>query len=86
MLITGSITAEKIGAYLQHEISLDDLVDWAERALMEGELADNEPQELAEVLARLGLADVRNFGLSWDDCETLLHHLGYKAHIEIHSV
>jgi len=86
MLITDPITAEKIGAYLQHQISLDDLVDWAERALMEGELADNEPQELAEVLARLGLADVRNFGLSWDDCETLLHHLGYKAHIEIHSV
>ncbi len=82
MLITGSITAEKIGAYLQHEISLDDLVDWVERALMEGELA---AQELAEVLARLGLADVRSFGLSWDDCETLLHQLGYKAHIEIHS-
>lgn len=86
MLITDSITAEKIGAYLQHEISLNDLVDWAERALMEGELAGNEPQEHTEVLARLGLADVRNFGLSWDDCETLLHQLGYKAHIEIHSV
>ncbi len=86
MLITGSITAEKIGAYLQHEISLNDLVDWAERVLMEGALADDEPQALPEVLARLGVADVRNFGLSWDDCETLLHQLGYKAHIEIHSV
>ena len=85
MLITDAMTAGKIGAYLQHEISLDCLVDWAERALMDGTLAEDETNELAEVLARLGVADVRNFGLSWEDCEALLHQLGYKAHVEILS-
>jgi hypothetical protein len=85
MMITDAMTAEKIGAYLQHEISLDDLVDWAETALMDGTLAENETDELAEVLARLGLADVRNFGLSWEDCEALLHQLGYKAQVQILS-
>jgi hypothetical protein len=35
------------------------------------------------VLARLGLADVRAFGLTWDDCEELLRELGYSARVEI---
>lgn len=83
MLITSAMTAEYLGAYLSHEISLDALVNWAEQALMEGDLAEDNQDELAGALARLGLADVRNFGLSWEDCEALLHQLGYKAHVEI---
>ncbi len=37
------------------------------------------------MIARLGLADVRAFGLSWEDCEELLHKLGYAARIEVVS-
>ena len=85
MRVTSELTAERLGAYLRHEVALDDLVNWAEHALMEGELAEEESAEVADVLARLGLADVRNFGLSWDDCEMLLHQLGYRARVEILS-
>jgi len=38
MTITKQIVASKIAAYLRHEISLAELVDWAEDAMMEGNL------------------------------------------------
>jgi hypothetical protein len=38
---------------------------------------------LAGVVARLGAADVRAFGLTWADCEQLLSQLGYTARVEI---
>jgi hypothetical protein len=34
-------------------------------------------------VARLGVADVRAFGLTWEDCEELLAQLGFSARIEI---
>ncbi|MFM7108184.1 MAG: hypothetical protein ACKOZU_06230 [Planctomycetaceae bacterium] len=84
-MITRQIVADRIGAWLRHDISLEDLVDWAESALQESEFDAEGGPELPEVVGRLGLADVRAFGLTWDDCEHLLHRLGYKAHVEITS-
>ena len=81
--VTHQMVADKLAAYLQHDLSLAGLVDWAESAMMEGEF---EPQHFAairDVVARLGVADVRAFGLTWDDCEQLLKRLGYASHIQI---
>jgi hypothetical protein len=36
MAITKQIVAHKIAAYLRHDISLAELVDWTEKAMMEG--------------------------------------------------
>ena len=36
-----------------------------------------------DVVARLGLADVRAFGLTWEDCEAFLSRLGYRAKIDV---
>ena len=36
MTITKQTIAEKIAAYFHHEITLSQLVDWAENAMMEG--------------------------------------------------
>lgn len=82
-MITRQIVAERIGAWFRHEITTDDLVDWAESAIQNGDFGSDASHELAEIVARLGLADVRAFGLTWEDCEQLLHRLGYKAHVEI---
>jgi glycine/D-amino acid oxidase-like deaminating enzyme len=82
-MITREMVAKKIAAWLQHELTLETLVDWAETALMNEDFADDETSQLAKVVARLATADVRNFGLSWDDCEKLLKQLGYVAHVEI---
>jgi hypothetical protein len=83
MLITKQTVAAKIAAYLRHDISLPQLVDWAEQALMVGELAEADASVLSQVVARLGVADVRAFGLTWEDCEQLLSTLGFSARVEI---
>jgi hypothetical protein len=80
MPITRQMIAEKIAAYLHHQIELGDLVDWAEQQVMEGEFDSPEARDAA---ARIGLADVRSFGMSWEECERLLRTLGFSAHIDI---
>jgi HD-like signal output (HDOD) protein len=82
-MITRQTVADKIAAYLQHAMTLEQLVDWAEHAMMDGDFATNDISTLSKVVSRLGLADVRNFGLSWDDCEQLLRELGYSARVNI---
>ena len=83
MTITKQTVANKIAAYLHHEITLPQLVDWAERAMMDGEFEGRSASVLSAVIARLGVADVRVFGLAWEDCEQLLHQLGYSPRVEI---
>ena len=82
-MITRQIAADKLMAYLRHEMSADQLVDWAENAMLEADFAAGEADLLRPVVSRLGLADVRAFDLSWQDCEALLDQLGYKVRLEI---
>ena len=83
MLITKQTVAHQLTAYLHHELTLAQLVDWAERAMLEGEFAELETAALRMVVPRLGVADVRAFGLTWEDCEQLLKRLGYAARVEV---
>jgi hypothetical protein len=83
MVITKTAVADQIAAYLHHEISLGQLVDWSENVLMEGSFDQSESSTLAEVVARLGLADVRAFGLTWEDCESLLGKLGFAPRVDV---
>jgi len=85
MLITNTIVADtdKIAAYLHHDITLAQLVDWAERAMMEDEFDDIGLSAIRSAVSRLGVADVRAFGLTWDDCEELLRELGFAARVNI---
>lgn len=83
MTVTKRITAQKIFAYLNRKLSLEQLVDWSETAIMEGSLAENDIDVLMEVLGRLGVSDVRSFGLTWEDCQALMKQLGYSLHVEM---
>jgi hypothetical protein len=83
MLVTKQTAAQELTAFLHHEISLAQLVDWAERALLDGEFADQDMEALRFVVSRLGVADVRAFGLTWEDCEALLQRLGYRTRVEV---
>jgi cobyrinic acid a,c-diamide synthase len=83
MKITRQTVADKIAAYLRHEITLAQLVDWAEKAMLDGEMDESDASTIAEVVARLGVADVRAFGLTWEDCEQLLKRLGFAARVEV---
>jgi hypothetical protein len=86
MTITKQIVADKIAAYLHHEITLAQLVDWAEQAMMDGELDERDASTLSTVIARLGVADVRAFGLAWEGCEELLRKLGFSPRVEVVTV
>jgi hypothetical protein len=86
MLITRERVARKLAAYLHHEISLSDLADWAELAMMTREFEDAHRDVIRDAVARLGLGDVRAFELTWEDCEAILRRLGYTARIEIVAV
>ena len=83
MLVTKQTAAAKLTAFLHHELSLAQLVDWAETALLDGEFADQDRDALRFVVSRLGVADVRAFVLTWEDCENLLDHLGYRTRVEV---
>lgn len=83
MKVTRKDVAQKLIDYLQHRLGLAELVDWAEQAVMEAELDEPDLELLREALMRLGLADVKAFGLSWEDCEGLLARLGYRVKVEV---
>ena len=83
MTVTRARVAEELKKYLYHRISLEELVDWAEYAMQEAELEEDHEDEITQVLSRLGVSDVKNFGLLWEDCESLLNTLGYKVHLDI---
>jgi hypothetical protein len=78
--VTAQLAAEKLAEYLHGERTLDSLVAWSEEQIMEH---DFQSISVRDVVARLGVADVRTFGLTWEDCQKLLAQLGYKARVEI---
>lgn len=84
-VITRQTVVDKLAAYLHHELSLSDLVAWAETALMDGEFDGKHFGDIRDVVTRVGVADVRAFGLTWEDCEHLLRRLGYSANIQIQA-
>ena len=86
MLITKQRVADMLAAYLRHDIKLEQLVDWAENAMMDGEFSEQDMEAVSAVIAHLGIADVRAFGLTWEDCEQLLKQLGYTAQVQIQAV
>ena len=82
MIITKQILAVSILNYLQHKTTLDELVSWAEDALMEGDIQDEDANVIRDILAKLGLADVKTFGLYWEDCNEMMKNLGYSLKVE----
>lgn len=83
MQLTREMVAYKLEAYLHHRLSLDDLVAWANTAMMEDDFEEQHFDSIRDVVARLGLADVQAFGLTWEECENLFKQLGYHARVEI---
>jgi hypothetical protein len=82
MIITNQILAINLLSYLQHKTSLSDLASWTENAFMEGDIQGEEPEVVREILAKLGLADVKEFGLLWDDGYEYMQKLGYVLKID----
>lgn len=82
MIVTKQQLAVNMLNYLQHKTTLDLLVEWAEFAMMEGDIQGDDQELVRDILARLGLADVKTFGLFWEDCDDMMRKLGYVLKID----
>jgi hypothetical protein len=85
-MITRHTVAQQLTDYLHHRLTLEAMVEWAHEAMMEGEFVENDLEVLRDIISRLGLADVRAFGLTWEDCETFLSRLGYQVRVDVSEV
>lgn len=81
-MISKKTIAAKLLAYLQHSISLPEIVDWAEQAILKAHYEDDAAHTIRNILAQLGTADVKAFGLEWKDCESIMERLGYKLEVQ----
>lgn len=86
MVLTRKLLAEMLIKYINHEIDLSRLIDWAEDILREADFESGSFELIRDILARIGLVDVREFGLTWDDCYDYLHKLGYDIKVELVEV
>jgi hypothetical protein len=82
MIVTKQQLAINLLNYLQGKYSLSELVSWAEDSVMEGDIQGEDPGMVRDILGRLGLADVREFGLYWEDCVEIMQKLGYVLKID----
>jgi hypothetical protein len=83
MTINRQEVAQKLIDYLHHRVTLPELVEWAELAMAEADFDDEDFDAIREIVSKLGLADVRAFGLTWEDCEDFLLRLGYQVYVAI---
>lgn len=86
MIVMKQTLAYMLIKYINREIDLLELINWAEDMLKEADFESKNFELLRDILAHIGLADVREFGLSWDDCYNYLHKLGYNVKVEVSEV
>ena len=79
-MITRETVAKMLGDYLHGDLALSELVDWSENSIADEEF---ENAKLLEIVGRLGLADVRAFGLAWEDFREMLRALGLAARVDL---
>ena len=84
--ITRHTVATQLTHYLHQRLTLEDMVDWANQAMMDEEFEEQDFDTVRDIVSLLGLADVREFGLSWDDCLAFLTRLGYQVRVEVSEV
>ncbi|MDN3510335.1 hypothetical protein [Candidatus Jettenia sp. AMX1] len=83
MIVTREMLVNMLIDYINRRIDTSNLISWAEDMMREADFEDQYFELLRDITARIGLADVREFGLYWDDCCDYLHKLGYRVKIEI---
>jgi hypothetical protein len=76
-MITLQTVSNKLLSYLNEEIALSELVDWAENGFIEGGFSPNEDiPVIRDVLMYLAAADTSAFPLTWDVCLDFMKQLG----------
>lgn len=83
-MISRQLVLDKLEAYLNHQITLPVLVDWAENALIEPDFSPDEDVDvLMDMLMYLGAADSRGFPLTWEILSEFVAKLGGRARVVV---
>lgn len=76
-MITRQTVSDKLLTYLNQEITLAELVDWAENCFVTGGFGPDEDIDLlADIVMYLAGADTAQFPLTWDVCLDFMNQLG----------
>jgi hypothetical protein len=85
-MATCRLVLEYINRYLNQQLSLAELVEWAETTLVEPDIPDDEDADaIMDVLAYLGAADTRGFPLTWGLLTDFIERLGGTVHVMVQS-
>jgi hypothetical protein len=81
-MITRQQVSTKLLAYLNERMTLAELVDWAENALVSGGFGpDEDVDTLADIVMYLAGADSAYFPPPWDICLDFMKQLGSPAKV-----
>jgi len=84
MMTNHQTILERLNAYLNHEMTLAQLVDWAETTLIEPDIPEDEDVDLMmDILMYLGAADTRGFPLTWDVLSDFVTRLGGTVRVVV---
>lgn len=81
-MITRQVVSEKLLAYLNNEITLAQLVDWAENCFVIGGFGpDEDIPVIRDIVAYLAAADSSAFPLTWEVCSEFMQQLGVPVKV-----
>lgn len=86
-MITREVVRQKLLAYLNQQITLAELVDWAENCFIEGGFTpDEDIRLLRDIVSYLAAADTSDFPLTWDVCQDFMQQLGMRLRVVAETV
>ena len=83
MEITKDILANQILKFLNRKLSLEELVNWAENSIIEANYQEIYFEEIADILAKIGVSNVKGFELTTAFYLNTLIKLDYIPHFDI---
>lgn len=84
MNINRQVVSEQLLAYLNRQIVLAELVNWAENSFLDAVLEpDDDIELLNDILSYLAAADSAQFPLTWEICADFLAKLGVRVQVVV---
>lgn len=84
-MITKETVMQRTQDYLLLKISLRSLIEWAEDSFMQADFDEKDATIISDILSKIGVSNVKNFGIQWDEWNEFLSKLGYEIRIELNQ-
>ncbi len=85
-VITREVLLEKLYAYIRHEVTLSEIVDWAENVFVDDDVdVEGDVELLMDVIFCLAGGDTDLFPLTWDVLTEFVEKLGGKMPVIVEA-